>query len=126
MLRAPVTPPLPLRTRLCDDKSAEKPTLAVPRKSPVVIAERREAQNPCPDWQRTEVSASQVVRSPAVWPTTEETVYPASPKLAPCTVTLADPVAPLFARLIALVGDESDDSASEALPTRAPILATNR
>jgi hypothetical protein len=91
-----------------------------------VIEERRDAQTPCPVWQRTELSDSQVVRSPAVWPTAEETVYPASPKLAPCTVTLADPVAPLFARLIPLVGEDSDENASEALPTRAPILATNR
>ena len=72
------------------------------------------------------MSDSQVVRSPAVWPTAEEPVYPASPKLAPCTVTLADPVAPLFARLIALVGEDSDESATEALPARAPILATAR
>ncbi len=69
---------------------------------------------------------SQVVRSPAVWPTAEEPVYPASPKLAPSTVTLADPVAPLFARLIALVRQDSDENASEALPAREPMLATNR
>ena len=125
MLTAPVTPPLPLRTRLCDDKSAEKPRLAVPLNRPVVTVARREAQNPCPDWQRTDVSDSQALRSPAVWPTAEEPVYPASPKLAPCTVTLADPVAPRFARLVALVREDSDENASEALPARPPMLATN-
>ena len=126
MLADPVTPPFSRRTALCDDKSPEKPRLAVPARRPVVIVMRRLAPNSCASWHRTDDSDSQLVLSQPLSPTAADTHNPESPKLAPCTVTLADPVAPLFTRLIALADEDSDENAIDTLPTRSPTVADTR
>jgi hypothetical protein len=48
--------------------------------------------------------------------------YPARPMLMPVTVTLADPVALTFVRVIALTVASSNDIDSVMLPTRRPVV----
>ena len=53
-------------------------------------------------------------------------VYPASPKLSPCTVMLPDPVTPAFARRIPLNAPASPENAVLTLPTLIPLVKCMR
>ena len=77
---------------------------------------------PCELWQRTDVSDSHVDRSHRVCPAPPCAVYVARPMLAPCTVTLADPVAALFVLRMTLSMPTSKDTTTLTLPYRTPAL----
>ena len=77
---------------------------------------------PCELWQRTDVSDSHVDRSHRVCPTPPYAVYVARPMLAPCTVTLVDPVAALLALRMTLSMPTSKDSPALTLPYLTPAL----
>jgi hypothetical protein len=77
---------------------------------------------PCELWQRTDVSDSHVDRSHRVCPTPPYAVYVARPMLAPCTVTLVDPVAALLALRMTLSMPTSNDSPALTLPYLTPAL----
>jgi hypothetical protein len=82
---------------------------------------------PSPVWQRTDVSDSQTVLSHVVSPSPDPTVYVASPMLAPCTVTLADPVDAAFLLRTTLNRPTSALYPCERLPKRNPlVIATLR
>ena len=53
-------------------------------------------------------------------------MYVARPKLAPCTVTLADPVAAAFARSITLRPAVSTEYAADTLPSCCPVVTETR
>jgi hypothetical protein len=76
----------------------------------------------CALWHRTDVSDSHVDRSHVVCPVAPKAVYATSPMLAPCTVTLADPVeAPLVLRMT-LSTPTSIDRPELTLPYLTPTL----
>ena len=89
--------------------SREKAWDIDPTLSPALININLVPDTPCEIWHRTDESDSQVVRSHAVLPSSTDPVYVTCPKLDPCTVKLAEPVAALLIRLIALVGDDSEE-----------------
>ena len=79
--------------------SADHASLALPNRSPAVITTRRVPRAPCPTMHRTDVSDSHSVPSHPVCPSRPIAVYATSPRLAPCTVTDADPVPARLGRL---------------------------
>ena len=79
-----------------------------------------------PSWHRSDVSDCQAVRSHAVIPALMETVCDASPRLAPCMVTLLDPVPPRFDLRTALVELASIDTDCVTLPPDRPAVSIAR
>ena len=80
----------------------------------------------CPSWHRSDVSDCQAVRSHAVIPDLMERVCAASPRLAPCMVTLLDPVPPRFDLRTALVELASIDTDCVTLPPDRPAVSIAR
>ena len=80
----------------------------------------------CPSWHRSDVSDCQPVRSHAVIPDLMATVCDASPRLAPCMVTLLDPVPPRFDLPTALVELASIETDCVMLPPDRPALSIAR
>ena len=80
----------------------------------------------CPSWHRSDVSDSQAVRSHVVIPDLMETVCDASPRLAPCIVTLLDPVPPRFDLRTALIELASIDTDCVTLPADRPAVSIAR
>jgi hypothetical protein len=72
------------------------------------------------------VSDSHADRSLLVCPSAPTKLYPAWPRLAPCSVTLADPVAAMLALLVALTMLASCDIPALMLPCLAPALIATR
>jgi hypothetical protein len=93
------------------------PTLSEARPLPIM---------PCTPWHRTDVSDSHVDRSPLVCPSAPDTLYPAGPMLAPCSVTLADPVTARLALPIALTMLASCDTPALMLPCLTQVLTVSR
>ena len=106
--------------------SAEKPTDTLPARIPEVTTIRRLCPTPELVWLRADVSDSHVVLSHPVSPADIAGQYEARPILAPRTVTLADPVAALLARVATLSIGPSIDSISVPLPTRIPAVTSTR
>ena len=108
-------------------ESSEKPELMLPTAAALDTSIRRLLDAPCPIWLRTDVSDSQLVPSHAVWPNRADTQPPANPMLAPCTVTLADPVVPRFARRAALaVSERPIEKPRDLLPASKPTVSDSR
>lgn len=80
----------------------------------------------CPSWHRTDVSDCQPVRSHAVIPDLIDTLCDASPRLAPCIVTLLDPVPPRFVLLTTLVELASIETDCVTLPADRPAVSIAR
>jgi hypothetical protein len=97
-------------------------SVVVPVRSPVVNIIRRVPRTPCDVRQRTDDSDHHSVDSHAVSMTRIASVYVASPKLLPCTVTLADPVPARFAPVVALSIGVSNDQTSVCVPARCPAV----
>ena len=95
-----------------------------PNPWPAVTDPRLLEKIPCATWHCTPVSAHHPVLSHAVAPNRTATVAPINPKLAPCTVMLADPVAALLPRLSKLIDALSADRADDVLPIIAPAVKT--
>ena len=87
--------------------STEKMAVELPDRSPAVITTRRVPRAPCPTMHRTDVSDSHSVPSHPVCPSRPIAVYATSPRLAPCTVTDAEPVIALFIRRLWLMATRS-------------------
>ena len=77
-----------------------------------------------PSWHRSDVSDCHAVRSHAVIPDLMETVCDASPRLAPCMVTLEDPVEAAFLLRATLTPAPSNEKPSETLPSIRPALSS--
>ena len=77
---------------------------------------------PPPTRHLVDVSDSHSVASHPVCPSLTPPVYVASPMPPPCTVTLVDPVAPLFPLRITLMLPTSVEYASVRLPDRSPTV----
>jgi hypothetical protein len=84
--------------------STEYMALLLPVRSPAVIATRRVPRAACPTLHLTDVSDCHSVLSPSVPPNLANAVNDTNPSLAPWTVTLVDPVPPLFILLSMLSG----------------------
>ena len=98
----------------------------LPTRSPLVTDIRTLPLKPCPAWHRIDVSASHVVRSQPVWPTITDEVCVPAPRLAPCIVMLADPLAAPFVLLRTLPIAKSTLCALLTLPTRPPVVSSTR
>jgi hypothetical protein len=72
--------------------SIDHASVTVPTRSPAVNIIRRVPRTPCDVRQRTDDSDHHSDASQAVSIIRMASVYVVSPKLVPCTVTLADPV----------------------------------
>lgn len=96
-LADPVAAQLVRLDKLTMLSSTENPRLKLPPRRPVVMTTRWLPIAMCCSWHRSDVSDSQDVRSDAVTPILVEAVYAASPRLAPCRVTLDEPVPARFA-----------------------------
>lgn len=102
--------------------SNENGTVMLPTAAPTVKDTRLLEAIPNATRHRTSVSAIHVVDSHAEIPNRTATVIPIGPMLAPCTVTLADPDAALFASLCVLIDDLSEEKATDTLPTTDPTV----
>ena len=81
----------------------------------------------CPSWHRSDVSDCQAVRSHVVIPDLRDEEYGASPRLAPCIVTLDDPVEAPFLLRATLTPSASIEKPSETLPrVTAAVRSTLR
>ena len=76
----------------------------------------------CPSWHRTDVSDCQVVRSHVVIPDLIDEECNARPRLAPCIVTLDDPVEAPFLLRATLTTSPAIEKPSVALLTICPIV----
>ena len=94
-LIAPLDPVLARRTTLPVAHDVEIPRVKLPVRRPTDTEARLLPITPPCVWHRTDVSASQVVRSHDVSPADPATVGPPNP--APSIVTLTDPVAAALA-----------------------------
>ena len=121
-LDAPVAAPLVHTSALNESWSAVKTRVADLMRAPTLSKARLLPVMPCAPWHRTDVSDSHVDRSPLVCPSAPNTLYPAGPMLAPCTVTLADPVAARLALPIPLTMLASCDIPALMLPCLTPLL----
>ena len=124
----PLAPPFSLRAKLTAPLSVESIVDPVPTPSPRLSDTRRLPHDPSLIKLRADESDSQVVASLAVCPIRPAPVDPETPRLAPCTVTLSEPDAAAFHRLILLASGTSVDSATDTVPppttklTRTPKL----
>ena len=110
------------RVTLSIAASTESTSVKLPRRCPVVTETRKVPFTIWLAWHRVDVSDSHVVRSHAVWPIHIDDVYVVEPILAPCTVTLADPVAGRFVCLAALSEAKSTENTLVRLPTSNPVV----
>ena len=94
----------------------------LPSLVPAVTIARRVPFALCPTPHRTDVSATQSVRSHPDPPLLTAIVYAATPSFAPCTVRLVEPVAPIFTPPVLLSDGRSIDTAWVAVATYAPAL----
>ena len=110
---------------LTDLKSAEKLDVTLPPPTPTVCTTFRVPIPPTPVWHRIDVSEAHDVRSHPDSPILLDTVNDVRPKLDPCKVTLAEPVAPRLVRRTLLTRLEDNDKPTEPLPSRTPpVTAT--
>ncbi len=106
--------------------SADQTCVKLPEIKPAVKDNLLLPTTTCMIWHRSEVSDPHVVRSHVELPTLITDVKLARPRLAPCTVTLVDPVeAPLGLRttLSMLVSAECPEV---TLPSRTPAVTFTR
>jgi hypothetical protein len=122
MLAEPVAALFVRKDTLKEAACTEKATDTDPARVPSDMDIRLLPSTPCELWQRTDVSDSHVDRSHRVCPAPPYALYVARPMLAPCTVTLADPVDPLLARRITLSMPTSIDRPTLTLPYLTPAL----
>ena len=121
-LDAPVAAPFVLDSALNESWSAVKTRVADLMRMPTLSEARLLPMMPCAPWHRTDVSESHVDCSLLVCPSVPNTLYPARPMLAPCSVTLADPVTAMLALPIALTMLASCDIPALTLPCLTPML----
>ena len=122
MLAEPVEARLVRSTTLTATLSTDSKYVALTTRPPVLKLSWRLPLRPCELWHRTDVSDSHVDRSHRVCPPAPCAVYVARPMLAPCIVTLADPVAALLVLRITLSMPASRDSPALTLPYLTPAL----
>ena len=120
-LADPVEPMFVRLTTLLVSESNEKPWVLLPTFCDVTDIWRLPI-TPSPVWHRADVSDSHVVRSHAVSPNRDPAVYVSRPMLAPCTVTLAEPVDAAFLLRIMLNRPTSVLYPCDRLPTRSPLV----
>jgi hypothetical protein len=75
-------------------------------------------------WQTIALLETHLLDSKLVWPTLANKVIAAAPRFAPCTVTLADPVAGQFRLIIEEIVTMSTEYTSECVPARSPEVTT--
>jgi hypothetical protein len=102
--------------------SIDHASVTLPTRCPVVNIIRRVPRPPFDVRHRTDDSDHHSIDSHAVSMIRIASVYVVSPKLLPCTVTLADPVPARFRRVVMLRIGVSIDHASVTLPTRCPVV----
>jgi hypothetical protein len=118
----PVPPRFDLLTALVEPASIETDCVTLPADRPAVSIARMLPTSPGPVLHRTDVSDSHVDRSHVVCPADPRALYVASPMLAPCTVTLADPVVALLVLRTMLSTPASNDRPELTLPCLTPTL----
>ena len=118
MLADPVAARFVCLATLSIATSTENDSVTLPSRCPEVTETRDVPSTIWLVWHRVDVSDSQLVRSHAVWPILNDDVYVAEPMLAPCTVTLTDPVAALLVLLATLSMATSAEIPSVTLPSR--------
>ena len=124
MLTDPVTAAFDCLVKL--RRKASKDTIAVdvPAQVPTEYTTRLLPPTPSIMLQRIVVSACQVVLSDSELPIFKTCVKSRKAMLAPCTVTLLDPVVALFVRRRELK-TLSVEKLLDTLPDRSPIVRTN-
>jgi len=124
MLQLPLAARFERRASLTPARSIDKPRDSVPPFSPTVNRILRLPDSMYPTSHRTAVSDPHVVRSHADPPDLALPVYVVSPRFAPCTVTLADPVPARFVpRTTLSAANPTENARVTLLP--APPLVTN-
>jgi hypothetical protein len=121
-LADPVLPEFLECTLLTRGRSIDHASVTLPTRAPVVNIILYVPRTPCDVWHRTDDSEHHSVDSHAVSIIRIASVYVVSPKLVPCTVTLADPVPARFRRVVKLRLGSSIDHASVTVPTRSPAV----
>jgi hypothetical protein len=122
MIFDPVDIALPAPTALAPAISTDSPEDMLPTLLPTLIESRMLPPKPDPITHRVELSDVHSVRSHTLRPVLDETEYPESPILAPCTVTKPNPFAPEFAFRAVLADNVPTENVSLTLPTRTPAL----
>jgi hypothetical protein len=120
----PVEIALPAAT-LSPPRSTDIAAEWLPTRLPTLIDTRTLPCDLDPTRHTAEVSDAQPVPSHMLCPSLPDTDCPASPILAPCIVTLVDPLPPAFTRRPVLDYAESTESAPLRLPTRRHPLIAN-
>jgi hypothetical protein len=126
-LEDPVAAALARSIPLPAKPSPENAFVWLPDTPPAVTAILMEpTRPPSPLLHLIIVSASHTVLSHAVLAMSTLCVMQPTPKPPPCTVTLTDPEAAAFARLIALIDPESVDTIAVRVPARWPAVTASR
>jgi hypothetical protein len=112
------------RIALTIGASDENPALMLPTRAPTLLVIRRLPVTPCPPEQRSDVSDSHVVSSHPVKYIRAAPVAPTIPTPAPCSVTIADPVAATFALRTTLADIRSIDSVCVTVPACISTVTT--
>jgi hypothetical protein len=118
----PVTIALPALAVLSHMMSTDSPADMLPTLLPTLIDSSMLPPLPNPIAHCAAVSDVHSVRSHTLRPVLHDTEYPASPILAPYTVTTPNPLAPEFALRAVLNNNLPPENISLTLPTRLPAL----
>jgi hypothetical protein len=123
---APVPALLPRRTKLKKPTSMLKLAETLPVRSDSVMPILRLPLTPWPRAHRIDVSDSHSVASHPVCPVRASPVYATSPRLAPCTVTDADPDPARFTDRVRLTTEIPIEKPDVTLDDRSPAVITTR
>jgi hypothetical protein len=121
-LRDPEATMFPRPTLLTNPVPYDKPAVMLDARRPVDIAPRRLEYTPPPIFTDTDVSDRQELRSHALCPILKPPQKPASPRPAPCTVTLNDPDAAPFEPFQTLTLPDPNDAPRVMLPAIIPTV----
>lgn len=97
----------------------------MPVRIPAEYVIRRVPATPCAVLHRIVVSACHAVRSVGETPIFNDCVKSRNPMLAPCIVTLTEPVVAEFVRESELIYCESAENSCDTLPARPPTVSIN-
>ena len=118
----PVDAALPAPTTLAPPASPDTAAVVLPTRPPPLTKARTLPPPLVPTRHRADVSDTHAVPGAALAPIRPDAEYPASPILAPCTVTPALPVDPAFAARTPLTVPRSAEKPELKLPARPPAL----
>ena len=123
-LADPVVPTFSIRPTLISPTSPDIAAVMLPNLPPPLTKARRLPPTLAPPRHRTDVSDAHAVAEPVLDPIRPDSEYPTSPSPAPCSVTLAPPVAPALVLRPTLIASTSAEYPELMLPARPLALTT--